>query len=329
MGVRDAKAVTDCKLNIDGESKKLGAAIPRGFLSACGGGRAAAGHEAKRPSPELAQWLTSPQHPLTARVMVNRVWLQLFGEGLVRTPDDFGLSGERPTHPELLDHLATRFMREGWSIKRLIRSIVLSRTYQLSSLCDENSARLIPTIAARSHNRRRLDAETVRDAMLAATGDLNPQPAQRIAHPASRCAHQRAAAAASAEHASQCVPAHAAQFHAARAHALQSAGRHHHHRQTRPATLATQSLYLLNNAFIVGQSKRFASNVQKPLNDTERPVSNSPIAGFARDASEPSCNAPATSFARPTCDARLGAKRRQPTLQRCLGRALSGAARQQ
>jgi hypothetical protein len=94
---------------------------------------------------QLAQWLTSP-HPLTARVMVNRVWLQLFGEGLVSTPDDFGLSGERPTHPELLDHLATRFMREGWSIKRLIRSIVLSRTYQLSSLCMQNSARLIPTI---------------------------------------------------------------------------------------------------------------------------------------------------------------------------------------
>jgi hypothetical protein len=148
--------------------KSSGAAVPRGFLSACGGGAFADVKQSGRL--ELAQWLTSPQNPLTARVMVNRVWLQLFGEGLVPTPDDFGVSGERPTHPELLDHLATRFMREGWSIKKLIRSIVLSRTYQL--VTQSGDAPLFS-----HHLRRRLDAETIRDAMLVATGDLNPQPA--------------------------------------------------------------------------------------------------------------------------------------------------------
>src|SRR5690606_29724622 len=82
---------------------------------------------------ELAEWLTRPDHPQTARVMANRIWLNLMGEGLVATPDDFGVYGARPTHPELLDWLAQRFVDEGWSIKRLIRTIVLSRTYQLSS----------------------------------------------------------------------------------------------------------------------------------------------------------------------------------------------------
>jgi hypothetical protein len=129
---------------------------------------------------ELAQWLSSTRNPLTARVFVNRVWLHLFGEGLVTTPDDFGLSGERPTHPELLDHLATRFMREGWSIKKLIRSIVLSRTYQLSSAnsdlkSSQEAEKRISLFG--QHRVRRLDAESIRDAMLFATGDLNPQPA--------------------------------------------------------------------------------------------------------------------------------------------------------
>ncbi len=82
---------------------------------------------------ELAQWMTQPTHPLTSRVLVNRLWQHLFGEGLVRTPDDFGITGADPTHPELLDHLAIRFVEGGWSIKRMIRAMMLSRTYRLAS----------------------------------------------------------------------------------------------------------------------------------------------------------------------------------------------------
>lgn len=126
---------------------------------------------------ELAQWLTDGQHPLTARVMVNRVWHHLMGQPIVGTPDDFGIYGARPTHPDLLDHLATRFMDNGWSMKRLIRDIVLTRTYGLDSNCTPAATKRDPDnhLLAR-HNRRRLDAESFRDSILVATGELNPQP---------------------------------------------------------------------------------------------------------------------------------------------------------
>lgn len=124
---------------------------------------------------ELARWLADPRNPLTPRVTVNRIWQKLFGEGLVRTVDYFGTRGEKPTHPELLDHLATRFIKSGWSHKAIVRSLVLSRTYQQSGA---------PNAAAESidpDNRllwkmppRRLEAEAIRDAMLAVSGELQP-----------------------------------------------------------------------------------------------------------------------------------------------------------
>ena len=90
---------------------------------------------------ELAQWLTRPEHPLTARVMVNRIWQHHFGKGIVATPSNFGLRGEEPTHPELLDFLAARFIESGWSIKAMHRLILLSKTYQLSSATTGRCAR--------------------------------------------------------------------------------------------------------------------------------------------------------------------------------------------
>lgn len=181
MGVRDHKKPADCKINIKGDARKLGEAVPRGFLSACNTVTADATfiNAGQSGRLQLAQWLTHPDHPLTARVMVNRIWLHLFGEGLVRTPDDFGVYGERPTHPLLLDHLATRFINDGWSVKRMIRAIVLSRTWQLSSLADDDAVATdgINRFHAR-HNRRRLDAESLRDSMLKVSGELDSQPAE-------------------------------------------------------------------------------------------------------------------------------------------------------
>ena len=284
MGVREAKAVVDCKLNIDGESKKLGAAIPRGFLTACGAIDLAMKLDAKQSGRlQLAQWLTSKQHPQTARVMVNRVWQHLFGEGLVRTPDDFGITGERPTHPELLDHLASRFMSDGWSIKRLIRSIVLSRTYQLSSQCDEKLREADPeNLLLARHNRRRLDAEAVRDAMLAATGDLNPQPGQ-----GSLIQHQNVLI-------NELPPLHQPSLHRSvyllmlrnsmppeltpfnLPDAVTVAGKRD------SSTLATQSLYLLNNAFLVEQSKRFASRLMQVSDDATTRIEVAYRQAFAR-----------------------------------------------
>lgn len=123
----------------------------------------------------LARWLTSPQNPLVARVIVNRVWGWHFGQGLVRTPSDFGKQGEPPTHPELLDWLSHAFAHDcGWSLKRLHRMILLSNTYQMSSLADREGMQIDPEDRLLWHfPRTRLDGEEIRDAMLACAGTLN------------------------------------------------------------------------------------------------------------------------------------------------------------
>lgn len=122
---------------------------------------------------DLGKWLVSPDNPLTARVAVNHIWSKLFGAGLVRTPDDFGTSGEPPSHPELLDWLATEFMRNGWSRKHLIKLIVMSETYRQSSAHREDIVVLDPLNRLLSRqNRVRLDAEILRDSALAVSGLL-------------------------------------------------------------------------------------------------------------------------------------------------------------
>lgn len=133
---------------------------------------------------ELARWITDPEHPLTARVIVNRVWSHLFGAGLVETVDDFGRTGAAPSHPELLDFLAARFVTEGWSVKALIREIVSSRTYQQASTWREDAFLKDPDNRLLwRQSKRRLDAEAIRDAMLAASGelDLSPRPGSLVA----------------------------------------------------------------------------------------------------------------------------------------------------
>ena len=122
----------------------------------------------------LAHWLVSPEHPLTARVVVNRLWQELFGRGLVATSENFGVRGQRPSHPELLDWLAVEFRRQGWSVKALLKTIVMSAAYQQSSAIRPESATLDPQnrLIARQ-TRLRLSAEAIRDSALAASGLLN------------------------------------------------------------------------------------------------------------------------------------------------------------
>jgi hypothetical protein len=173
MAVRDDDKPTDIRINIRGNPHQLGAAAPRGFLSVTGAMKPTI-PEGQSGRLELARWLVDPANPLTARVFVNRVWKHLLGEGLVRTVDNFGVQGERPTQPELLDHLASRFATEGWSVKRLIRTIMLSRVYQLATECDASLAQADPEnkLFGRAF-RRRVEAEVIRDSILALSGRLD------------------------------------------------------------------------------------------------------------------------------------------------------------
>ena len=153
-----------------GDHLKPDAPVSRRFLEALG---AAPLGQTGSGRLSLARELTRSGNPLTARVMVNRTWQHLFGRGLVATPDNFGRMGELPTHPELLDHLATVFMAGGWSVKGLIRYIVASQTWQLAAEPPPRAAELDPNNDFLSHARvRRLEAEAIRDALLAAGGNL-------------------------------------------------------------------------------------------------------------------------------------------------------------
>jgi hypothetical protein len=174
LGIRDAKVVGDTEIRVRGEAEKLGPVVSRGYLSAVPVADAPQVNANQSGRLELAQWLTSERNPLTSRVIVNRVWQHLFGQGLVRSVDNFGSTGDVPSHAELLDFLAVRFVRNGWSIKRLVRELVLSNSYQLAS--DAATANLSVDPANRfiwRHSPRRLDAEEIRDAILAAAGKLD------------------------------------------------------------------------------------------------------------------------------------------------------------
>jgi hypothetical protein len=177
MGVKEAAHIEDAYVCIRGLVNNRGDKVPRGFLQVLSPGVPASISARESGRLQLAAWLCSPSNPLTARVMVNRVWHYLFGTGIVRTVDVFGTTGEPPSHPELLDYLALEFMgnkERGWSIKTLIRSIVLSRTYQLAGAASAAARANDPENRLLSHaNRRRLDAEALRDSMLAVSGQLD------------------------------------------------------------------------------------------------------------------------------------------------------------
>jgi hypothetical protein len=157
-----------------GNPDKAGPEVPRQFLELLAGpGRKP--FETGSGRLELAQAIVRPDNPLTARVLVNRVWLHHFGAGLVRTPGDFGLRSETPTNGELLDYLAARFVREGWSVKRLHRWIMLSSTYRQSSMENPRAMRIDPNNQLLWRmNRQRLDFEETRDTLLALSGKLDP-----------------------------------------------------------------------------------------------------------------------------------------------------------
>jgi len=174
FGVDDFDAPSDVHVTIRGNAHAPGDIAPRGFVQIAsldrppsisnGSGRL-----------EMANWLVDPSNPLTARVYVNRVWQAVFGSGIVRTLDNFGIRGERPSHPELLDYLATDFMAQGWSVKKLVRQMVLSHAFRFSSSVNKTAMDVDPENRLLWRmNPQRLSGEEIRDAMLEISGQLDP-----------------------------------------------------------------------------------------------------------------------------------------------------------
>jgi hypothetical protein len=173
MTVAEEAKIGDARVHVRGSVHNLGELAPRGFLRVATYGDVPTfpGRESGRR--ELAAWLGGRANPLTARVIVNRAWHWLFGAGIVRTTDNFGTTGEAPSHPDLLDDLASRFMEDGWSLKSLVRRIVLSHTYRLSTADDPRALSADPENRLLWRmNRRRLDAECIRDTVLSVSGQL-------------------------------------------------------------------------------------------------------------------------------------------------------------
>jgi hypothetical protein len=210
---------------------------------------------------ELARAIASPENPLTARVWANRVWAHLFGRGLVATPSDFGTRGDPPTHPELLDWLATTLTEDGWSTKRLIRRIVLSQAYRRSSAADDAGLAADPENSLLWRmNRRRLDLESFRDSLLAAAGRLDLTVGGPSVQLTEAPFPTRRSVYGFIER--QNLPAFFRTFDFANPNV---------HTASRPETASPQqALYLLNSPFVAEQASALAVRTADAGSDVER-----------------------------------------------------------
>jgi hypothetical protein len=173
FAMQDGEKPADMPIYVRGNPYATGSIIPRGAMRVASWDKFPAIPPGQSGRLQLADWIANDRNPLTARVTVNRIWQKLFGAGIVRSVDYLGERGERPSHPELLDHLAARFMADGWSQKRFIRSLVLSHAYRLSSANNADGLRMDPENRLFWRmNRQRLEAEAIRDSLLTVSGEL-------------------------------------------------------------------------------------------------------------------------------------------------------------
>ncbi len=271
MGVLDRVEPRDSPLYQRGDLEKPGETVPRGVVQVVtretptisqGSGRL-----------ELAEWLASPENPLTARVLVNRVWLHLFGRGLVPTPDNFGAAGQPPSHPELLDQLAVSFMENRWSVKALIRQVMLSRAYQLDSRFDARNNELDPdNVLVWRMSKLRLEGEALRDAMLAISGQLDRAKAKASAVARSGDGYSNIAQLACVAEAQGNAPSvylgvmrnnfveALALFDFPDSSIVSS--------QRASTTVPSQGLYLLNSPFVIRNAKAAADRLQSEADDS-------------------------------------------------------------
>jgi Protein of unknown function (DUF1553) len=268
MGVRDDRNPADCSICVRGASQDRGEVVPRGFVSVATAGQPPAIPADKSGRLELAQWIASPQNPLTSRVIVNRIWQRLFGRGIVPTVDNFGALGELPSHPELLDHLAVKFVADGWSVKRMVRTLVLTRAYGLASEHEPAKYEKDPSnVYVWRHPQRRLDAESIRDAILFVSGSLQAEPMPGTALPPANPqgvinirANVDQLPAGKESYRSVYLPIVRNNlpevlelFDAADPSLVIG--------QRDVTTVPAQSLYLLNSSFVIGQSQQLAQRV--------------------------------------------------------------------
>jgi hypothetical protein len=249
--------VHDVKIHHRGRYDRLGETVPRRFPRILAG-------DAQKPVTEgsgrvqLADWIASPVNPLTARVMVNRIWQNHFGEGIVRTPNNFGKLGTPPTHPELLDYLAHRFVESGWSIKAMHRTIMLSAAYQQSSTPNPVTLKADPdNLLFGRMNRRRLESEAIRDSLLSVSGQLDPAlggPSIRDLNINRRTLYVMTVRSDRTTY--QFL------FDAADPNAIVE--------KRIDSTVAPQSLFLMNHPFVLAQTKALAQRVMKESPDTDR-----------------------------------------------------------
>ena len=254
-----------------GDVKTPGPNVPRGWLQVLskdepvkfqqGSGRA-----------ELARQITDPTNTLTARVMVNRVWDLLFGKPLVRTPSNFGTTGDKPTHPELLDDLALRFMQNGWSVKHLMRELVLSATYRQSSSGSAANAQLDE---ANDHlwrmNRRQLGIESWRDAIMATAGTLTPEGGKSQNLDAAEYHKRTIYSQVSRRELNKTLMLF--DYPDANVHAARRSN----------STTPTQKLYVMNSPFIIEQSKQLARRIQQSSGDDAARIRHAYALLFARE----------------------------------------------
>jgi hypothetical protein len=264
--MRDVTNPADCEFRVRGDFEQKGEVIPRGFPAILTYPSSPKVNPKQSGRLELAQWLVSPEHPLTARVIVNRIWQHLFGVGIVASPDDFGKNGQPPSHPALLDYLAHRFRTNGWSVKRLIAEIMNSRVYQLSTAHDEAAYEIDPANQLLWHmNHRRLDADAIRDSLQFISGELilSPPklaPRERLKDPRIKTANPADILKPTEKYRSvyraimhEIVPDDLAVFDFPEPELLTG--------RRGITTVPTQALYMLNSAFVVGHAQKAARRV--------------------------------------------------------------------
>jgi hypothetical protein len=268
MSPREEKEIADVRIHIRGSVHTQGEKAPRGVLQVAVTGAAPAMPAMESGRRELADWIANREHPLTSRVIANRVWHWLFGAGIVRTTDNFGTTGETPSHPELLDHLAGSLVDGGWSLKTLIRRIVVSSTYRQAALLPAKAPEADPENRLLSGaNRRRLDAECIRDSMLAVSGQLRLDPPVGPTYPPALSSDYGYKAGGVQR--SVYLPV----FRNALAEILEAfdaadasvtTGRRN------VSTVAPQALFLLNNPFVLDQARHAAKRLLEEKSGDDR-----------------------------------------------------------